>query len=85
MATLNSVIETYSLLGLFLEEPEKYISFVDEKEKTEIPDEVKKLAEKRWQAKKERNFAKADELRNEILKMGFEVKDTREGYDINKI
>ena len=85
MATLNSVIETYSLLGLFLDEPEKYISFVDEKEKTEIPDEVKILAEKRWQAKKERNFAKADELRNEILKMGFEVKDTREGYDINKI
>ena len=54
-------------------------------DKEDIPADIKELAEKRWQAKKERNFALADELRKEISDKGFEVKDTREGYEINKL
>ena len=54
-------------------------------DKEDIPENVKDLAEKRWQAKKERNFALADELRKEIFNQGFEVKDTREGYEINRL
>ncbi|HIT61995.1 MAG TPA: cysteine--tRNA ligase [Candidatus Caccovivens faecavium] len=85
MALLNSVIITYSLLGLFKESPEKFIAKVDEKTKLDIPDEVKALAEKRWQAKKDRDFKLADGLREEIQKLGYLVKDTRDGYDLNKI
>lgn len=51
----------------------------------EIPDEIKELAKERWQEKKNKNFAKADEIRNLILEKGYEVKDTREGFEINKI
>ena len=85
MVTLNSVINTYSLLGLFKENPKTFISQVDEKMKIDIPNEIKDLAEKRWQAKKEKNFALSDSLRDEIQSKGYLVKDTRDGYEISKI
>ena len=50
-----------------------------------IPSDVKDLAEKRWQAKKNRDFATADSLREEIQKLGYLVKDTRDGYEISKL
>lgn len=43
-----------------------------------------KIAE-RAAAKKEKNFARADEIREELLAMGIEIKDTREGVIWNKI
>jgi len=51
----------------------------------EVPQEVKDLAEERLQAKKERNYAKADELRAKIQELGFSVKDSKDGYSIEKI
>ena len=52
--------------------------------KSDIPEEITTLAQERWQAKKERNFAKADELREKISNLGYEIKDTREGFEIIK-
>ena len=47
-----------------------------------IPDEIKekieKMIENRNKAKKEKNFEEADKIRNELLKMNVEIKDTRE-------
>ena len=83
-ATLNSVIETYSLLGLFKEKPKVFLDGVDRKNKADIPDEIKALAERRWQAKREKNFALADSLRADLENLGYVVKDTREGYEISK-
>ena len=83
-ATLNSVIGTYSLLGLFKEEPKAFLEGVDRKNKADIPDEIKALAERRWQAKREKNFALADSLRADLENLGYVVKDTREGYEISK-
>lgn len=57
---------------------------IEEEEKEEIPDEIIKLAEDRKSAKKERDFAKADEIRAKISELGFEIKDTRQGYEITK-
>lgn len=84
LATLNSVIKTYSLLGLFKENPDKFVSYVMSKQDSTVPEEVKNLAQERWQAKKDRNFAKADEIRAKISNLGYEVKDTREGFEIIK-
>ena len=50
----------------------------------ELPADVKTLAEKRWQAKKDKNFALADAIRYQISNLGYDVKDTREGYQILK-
>lgn len=53
-------------------------------EENQIPAEVQEKAEARWQAKKNKDFATADALRQEIDNLGYVVKDTREGYQILK-
>ena len=50
-----------------------------------IPEEIKKLAEQREIARKEKDWAKSDELRKEINSLGYEVKDTDSGTKISKI
>lgn len=43
------------------------------------PQNVIELAQKRAEMKKNKQYKEADSLRGEILKLGFEVKDTKEG------
>jgi cysteinyl-tRNA synthetase len=50
-----------------------------------IPDEVTELAKQRVSAKKEKNFALADELREKIKILGYNIEDTRQGVKITKI
>ena len=57
----------------------------DIKLEEDIPQEVKDLAEARWQAKQERNWAVADELRGKITSLGYQILDSKEGYDIKKL
>ncbi len=75
---------TYSILGLFKKDAMAYLAEVAAKNPVEIPEEVKALAEKRWQAKLARDWATADKLRGEIDAMGYMVKDAKDGYDIIK-
>ena len=49
-----------------------------------IPNEVISLAKQRWEAKQNKNFGVADELRNKILALGFTIKDSKDGYEIVK-
>lgn len=77
----NAIKQTYSLLGLFKKDPKEFLST---KQNNDVPEEVQTLAEQRWQAKKNKDFATADALRNQILELGFEIKDNKEGYDILK-
>ncbi|ROL57285.1 cysteine--tRNA ligase [Bacteroidetes/Chlorobi group bacterium Naka2016] len=51
----------------------------------QIPDEVKEMAEKRFQARKSKNFALADQLRDEIKAKGFQIVDTKDGYIIEPL
>ena len=53
-------------------------------EKTEIPEEVIKMAEERLRARKDNNWAESDKIRDEILAKGFIIKDTQDGYEIVK-
>jgi cysteinyl-tRNA synthetase len=50
-----------------------------------IPDEVIKMAEDRIAARKAKNFAESDALRQKIQEAGYIVKDTKDGYSIGKI
>ena len=79
------VRKTYSLLGLLKKECKDYLTEVDKKSpKESVPEEVAQLAEQRWQAKKSKNWALADELRAKIDSLGFTVKDSKEGYEVVK-
>ena len=51
----------------------------------EIPQDVKKLADTRLEARKNKDFQKADDLRKEIEKMGYIVEDSGESYKLKKI
>jgi cysteinyl-tRNA synthetase len=55
-----------------------------EKNKIEIPAEVKKLAEERESARKNKDWKKSDELRDKINKLGFVINDTPNGWEIKK-
>ncbi len=50
----------------------------------EIPDEIAELIEQRKAARKEKNFALADEIRDKISALGYTVEETREGTKVRK-
>lgn len=76
--------KTYSLLGIFKKDAAAYLAEAAAKNPVEIPDDVSALAEKRWQAKIARNWGEADALRAEIDKLGYSVKDSKDGYTVIK-
>ena len=50
--------------------------------KQEAPDDILNLAQQRWEAKQARDWAKADEIRDELLSAGWVVKDSKEGFEV---
>ncbi len=69
------------VLGLDLENSEKYLN-----EKIEVPQEILDLAEERKAAKANKDYAKADELRDLINSKGYSIKDSADGtIEIEKI
>lgn len=55
------------------------------KEEVLIPDNVLALAEERWTSKLNKDYRRSDEIRKEIINLGYNVLDTREGYTIEKL
>jgi len=53
-------------------------------EKIKIPAKISKLAEERLNAKRNKDFSLADQLRNQISDLWFQIKDTTDGYEITK-
>ena len=49
-----------------------------------VPEEVLKLAEQRKAARKAKDFAEADRLRDAIAALGYTVRETRQGTEITK-
>ena len=65
-----------SVLGIEIDKTE---------EKEEIPENIMQLVEARKKAREEKNWAKSDELRDQINKLGYSIKDTKDGVEIVKI
>lgn len=55
------------------------------KEEEEIPEEILELANRRAEARAQKNWALADEIRDTLKQRGYEVKDSADGMKINKI
>lgn len=49
-----------------------------------VPGSVEKLVKEREEARKRRDFARADEIRNELNKKGYTLEDTSEGVVVRK-
>ena len=71
------ILDWDKVLGLDLKEKVK--------QWREVPNEIRELAEKRWRLKQVGNFKEADKIRDKIYKLGYEVRDEREGYRIVKL
>ena len=81
---VSQIRKTYSLLGLFTDDAKEVVKTYEDKESASIPENVVKLAEERVNARKDRNWAESDRLRDEILSLGYVVKDSKEGYTLEK-
>jgi len=69
----------------FLEETDNIFGFIFSKEKVDIPKTIESLAKEREKARKEKDFKKADEIREKIKKEGYLVEDTNSGIKIKKL
>jgi len=49
-----------------------------------IPVDVENLAQNRWNAKLSKDWAMADQLRNELLELGWVVKDGKEKFELTR-
>ena len=76
IATLLKKFDTVLALNI-----EKTIETI----KIDIPQEIEKMVEQRMIARRNKNWEESDRLRDEILKKGYNIKDTKEGYEIIKI
>lgn len=54
-------------------------------EKISVTTNLQKLLDARQSARETKNFSKSDRLRDEIKKLGYEVKDTSEGQKLEKL
>ena len=68
--SMDTLMELSTVLGLLQQEVEETV---------EIDDKLQALIDERQQARKDKNFARADEIRDELLAKGIVLKDTREG------
>jgi cysteinyl-tRNA synthetase len=77
---LATILDFDRVLGLDLEK-----SLKGEKLEPKEDPELEKLLKERIEAKKEKDYDRADKLRNNIEKLGYKVLDTKKGQKLEKI
>lgn len=70
---LDLIVKLADVLGLIVDKKEELLDA-----------EIEKLIEERQAARKAKDFARADEIRDKLLEMGIILKDTREGVQWKK-
>ncbi len=61
------------------------LGIITEKEEEILDDEIEAMIAGRQQARKDKNFALADEIRGKLLEKGIVLEDTREGVKWKRI
>lgn len=82
---LYLIAEFDKVLGLSLLSSAENFNTQKNSASDNIPQEVLKLAEQRKTARQNKDFALADSIRDQISALGFEIKETRQGTQINRI
>jgi cysteinyl-tRNA synthetase len=72
-----------SQLRSFLQELDAVLGILPEK--VEIDPEVQRLADEREKARKQKNYALADEIREKVRQMGYILEDTPKGVRIKRV
>ncbi len=74
--SIETIIHFDKVLGLNLHQPKV--------EAEAIPSEIQKLLDERITARDEKNWARSDELRDEIVAAGYDLEDTKEGQKVKR-
>ena len=72
--TIDLIYELGGVLGI-----------LNKNEEEGLPADVEALLEKRADARKNKNWAESDAIRNELKSLGYEVKDTPQGQQLTRI
>lgn len=84
-SSLNNVNEnTYAIITFFENNFLKLWLF-EEQEKVEIPSEIQELAQKRREAKKNKDWGTADSLRDQLTSLWWKILDRPDGFEVEKI
>jgi cysteinyl-tRNA synthetase len=75
------VKEFDEVFGLDLINKSKELS----KEQSDIPQSISKLADERWELRKNKEFDKADKIRLTLAKKGYEVEDLEDDFIVKKL
>ena len=79
---IKSLKEVYGVIGLFGQEPKLFIEEIKDKYLNELSitrEKIEKLIQERKDAKTNKDFELADNIRNKLLESGIVLNDTREG------
>ena len=57
---------------------------IDQEEKQELPENILAIIGERKKAREEKNWTKSDELRDQLISLGYSVEDTKEGMKVVK-
>ncbi|MBI5254539.1 cysteine--tRNA ligase [Candidatus Falkowbacteria bacterium] len=71
-----TLLDFDKVLGLNLENYQE--------QSVEIPDDIKKIADERERVRQKKNWKRSDQLRDELEKLGWIVRDTSVGYELKK-
>ena len=71
-AALDALLELCDVLGLLM------------KKASDLPADIQALADERVQARKDKNWKRSDELRDQLKGLGYTVEDTKEGQKVRK-
>lgn len=71
-AALDALLELCDVLGLLM------------KKASDLPADIQALANERVQARKDKNWKRSDELRDQLKELGYTVEDTKEGQKVRK-
>lgn len=76
----NLCLDFDRVLGLSLDK-----AAAPQKQDTVIDEEIKSIAERRFEARKNKDWKLSDELREELKQKGYAVEDKKDGYELKKL
>jgi len=82
--SVNQIRRTYSLLGFFKKDAGEYLKKYAAP-KDDVPAEVKAIADERFRARQNKDWATSDLLRDKLASLGYAVKDSKLGYQLTKL
>lgn len=68
------------IFALDLDKFENYLN-----DSQEIPENITEIANRRFEARKNKDWATSDKLRDELLNLGYKVLDSKDGYKLERV